>query len=77
MVDNSMLITGLITVLVLLVTTGKKIVSTSKKKQLLKESISLVVGLSLYTKKQAKTTVLLLGINDAGKTAMYTLVKQR
>ncbi|KAI8879968.1 P-loop containing nucleoside triphosphate hydrolase protein [Backusella circina FSU 941] len=33
------------------------------------------MGLSFYTKKQSKTTVLLLGITDAGKTAMYTLLR--
>ncbi|EPB81104.1 hypothetical protein HMPREF1544_12189 [Mucor circinelloides 1006PhL] len=34
-----------------------------------------VIGLSLFTKKQSKNTVLLLGISDAGKTAMYILLK--
>lgn len=37
--------------------------------------IATVVGLSLYTKKNNKNTVLLLGTCDAGKTAMYILLK--
>ncbi|CEP14664.1 hypothetical protein [Parasitella parasitica] len=32
-----------------------------------------VIGLSLLTRKQGKNTILLLGISDAGKTAMYIL----
>ncbi|CEG66945.1 hypothetical protein RMATCC62417_03436 [Rhizopus microsporus] len=37
--------------------------------------ITTVIVLSFYTKKQNRNAVLLLGICDAGKTAMYTLLR--
>ncbi|OBZ85236.1 Signal recognition particle receptor subunit beta [Choanephora cucurbitarum] len=34
-----------------------------------------LIALTVYTKKQNKNTILLLGISDAGKTSMYILLK--
>ncbi|KAI9467957.1 MAG: signal recognition particle receptor subunit beta [Benjaminiella poitrasii] len=37
--------------------------------------ISTVIGLSFYTKKQNRNSILLLGTSDAGKTAIYRYLK--
>ncbi|KAI7898954.1 signal recognition particle receptor beta subunit-domain-containing protein [Cokeromyces recurvatus] len=37
--------------------------------------ITTVIGILLYTKKQTKNTILLLGTSNAGKTAMYIWLK--
>ncbi|KAI8077909.1 signal recognition particle receptor subunit beta-like protein [Gilbertella persicaria] len=37
--------------------------------------VATLIALTVYTKKQSKNTILLLGISDAGKTAMYILLK--